>query len=125
MGLWSFAKDAGKKLFGGDDEPSVDDLKKEVADLGLEAKDLDIKVEGDKVRIAGVGRLARPFAKRSFWQLATSRELALLKPTKPMTATQHLCSILWKRATRYGPLLKKRWAMDPNTRLSLRPTNRC
>ena len=55
MGLWSFAKDAGKKLFGGDDEPSEDDLKKEVADLGLEAKDLDIKVEGDKVRIAGVG----------------------------------------------------------------------
>jgi nucleoid-associated protein YgaU len=58
MGLWSFAKDAGKKLFGGDDEPSVDDLKKEVADLGLEAKDLDIKVEGDKVRIAGVGTVS-------------------------------------------------------------------
>jgi hypothetical protein len=32
-GLWSFAKDAGNKLFGGDDaEPSVDELKKEVAD---------------------------------------------------------------------------------------------
>jgi hypothetical protein len=30
MGLWSFAKDAGKKLFGGDDEPSVDDLKRKL-----------------------------------------------------------------------------------------------
>lgn len=59
MGLWSFAKDAGKKLFGGDDaEPSVDDLKKEVADLGLEAEDLDLKIEGDKVRVAGVGAVS-------------------------------------------------------------------
>ena len=59
MGLWSFAKDAGKKLFGGgDEEPSVDELKKEVADLGLEADDLDLKIEGDKVRVAGVGSVS-------------------------------------------------------------------
>ena len=59
MRLWSFAKDAGKKLFGGDDaEPSVDELKKEVADLGLEAEGLDIQVEGDKVRVAGVGAVS-------------------------------------------------------------------
>jgi len=56
MGLWSFAKDAGKKLFGGDDaEPTVEDLNKEVADLGLEAEGVELKVEGDKVRIAGAG----------------------------------------------------------------------
>lgn len=60
MGLWSFAKDAGKKLFGGGDdaEPNVDDLKKEVADLGLEAEDLDIQIEGDKVKVAGVSAVS-------------------------------------------------------------------
>lgn len=59
MGLWSFAKDAGKKLFGGgDEEPTVDELKKEVADLGLEAEGLDLQVEGDKVRVAGVGSVS-------------------------------------------------------------------
>lgn len=61
MGLWSFAKDAGKKLFGGGDdaEPNADDLKKEVKELGLEAENLDIKVEGDKVKVAGVGGVSQ------------------------------------------------------------------
>lgn len=59
MGLWSFVKDAGKKIMGGDDDaPSADELKKEVADLGLEAEGLDIKVEGDKVKVAGVGAVS-------------------------------------------------------------------
>lgn len=50
MGLFSFLKKAGKKIKGGGDEaPSVEDLKKEVEDLGLDTAGLDIKVEGDKV----------------------------------------------------------------------------
>ena len=55
MGLWNFVKESGKKLFGGDDdEPSKEALEKEVADLGLDASGVDIAVEGDKVKIAGV-----------------------------------------------------------------------
>ena len=43
MGFWSFAKDGCEKLFGGGDaEPKVDELTKEVADLGLEAEGLDL-----------------------------------------------------------------------------------
>lgn len=43
MGFWSFAKNACEKLFaGGDAEPTVDELKKGVADLGLEAEGLDL-----------------------------------------------------------------------------------
>lgn len=43
MGFWSFEKDACEKLFGGGDaEPTVDELKKEVADLVLEAEGLDL-----------------------------------------------------------------------------------
>lgn len=56
MGLWSFVKDSGKKLFGGgDDAPDAEALKKEVKDLGLGADDVDISVEGDKVKVSGVG----------------------------------------------------------------------
>ena len=51
MGLFSFVKDAGKKLFGGGDDPA-DAIQKEVAELGLEG-DVEVKVEGDKVVIAG------------------------------------------------------------------------
>jgi nucleoid-associated protein YgaU len=57
MGVWSFVKDAGKSLFGGKAEaatvPQADALKKEVADLGLDASGLDIKVDGDKVTVSG------------------------------------------------------------------------
>lgn len=52
MGLWSFVKDAGKKLMGKDDSPE-EAINKELAELGLDAKDVDISVEGDKVVMKG------------------------------------------------------------------------
>ncbi|MCL4168273.1 UNVERIFIED_CONTAM: hypothetical protein GTU68_063204 [Idotea baltica] len=55
MGLWSFVKDSGKSLFGGDDAPDAEVLKQEVADLGLDTSGLDISVEGDSVKVAGAG----------------------------------------------------------------------
>jgi nucleoid-associated protein YgaU len=51
MGLFSFVRDAGKKLFGKDEDPA-EAIAKEVAELGLEG-DVEVKVEGDKVVIAG------------------------------------------------------------------------
>jgi hypothetical protein len=51
MGLFSFVRDAGKKLFGGGDDPA-EAIQKEVAELGLEG-DVEVTVEGDKVVIAG------------------------------------------------------------------------
>ena len=53
MGLWNFLKGAGKSLIGGDDTPDADTLKKEVADLGLDAEGLEISVEGDTVKVSG------------------------------------------------------------------------
>ncbi len=55
MGLWNFVKNAGKKVFGGDDDAEVSGaaLKDELKDLGLDDDDLDIKVEGDKVKVSG------------------------------------------------------------------------
>lgn len=57
MGLWSFAKSAGKKLFGGGAAeaatPDIDSLKSEIADLGLDATGVEIKIEGEKVVVEG------------------------------------------------------------------------
>ncbi|KIN61765.1 LysM/phospholipid-binding domain protein [Sulfitobacter noctilucae] len=55
MGLWSFVKGAGKKVFGGDDDAEVSGaaLQDELKDLGLDAEGLDIKVEGDQVKVSG------------------------------------------------------------------------
>ena len=54
MGLFNFLKKAGKKLTGGgDDAPTAEALQKEVADLGLDTTGLEIKVEGDTVKVEG------------------------------------------------------------------------
>ncbi|MCB2129196.1 MAG: peptidoglycan-binding protein LysM [Rhodobacteraceae bacterium] len=57
MGVWSFVKDAGKKLFGvgSADAAEVHEeaLQKELKDLGLDASGLDIKVSGDTVTVGG------------------------------------------------------------------------
>lgn len=57
MGVWSFVKGAGKKLFGGSAEaaevPPEQALQKEIKDLGLDASGLDIKVEGETVKVSG------------------------------------------------------------------------
>ncbi|MBL9059125.1 MAG: peptidoglycan-binding protein LysM, partial [Mangrovicoccus sp.] len=55
MGLFSFLKGAGKKLTGAaqaDEAPDESALKKELEDLGLDAG-VEVKVEGDKVKITG------------------------------------------------------------------------
>ena len=55
MGLWSFVKGSGKKLFGGGDEPAQDGgtFKDEIKELGLDATGMEITVEGDTVKVSG------------------------------------------------------------------------
>lgn len=55
MGLLSFVKNAGKKLFGAAEaaEPDADTLKKEAESHGLDTTGLDISVDGDKVVVNG------------------------------------------------------------------------
>lgn len=52
MGLWSFVKDAGKKVLGKDD-PKKEDLLAEIKALGLQADGLEIGLVGDKVTVGG------------------------------------------------------------------------
>ncbi len=54
MGLWSFVKNAGKRLVGkADAAPAPDVLHQEIRDLGLDASGLDIAVDGDTVKVSG------------------------------------------------------------------------
>ena len=55
MGLFNFIKDVGEKLFGATEAQAAtsDDLKKELAKKGLDASGLDIKVDGDTVKVSG------------------------------------------------------------------------
>lgn len=55
MGLISFVKNVGEKLFGGSEAQAAtaDELKKELDKHGLDAEGLDISVEGDKVVVKG------------------------------------------------------------------------
>ena len=55
MGLIDFMKDAGSKLFGGDDQPEVkkENLVKHVKSLGLPVDGLNVSVDDDVVRVRG------------------------------------------------------------------------
>ncbi|WP_417243288.1 peptidoglycan-binding protein LysM [Celeribacter sp.] len=54
MGLWNFAKNAGKAVFGKKDAaPNTDDLLAEIEALGLDAAGVDIEVDGDTVKVGG------------------------------------------------------------------------
>ena len=56
MGLFSFIKEAGAKLFGGGSAQAAtaDALKKEVQGHGLDAeRAVDIKLDGDKAKLSG------------------------------------------------------------------------
>ena len=55
MGLFSFIKNAGKKLGIGDDEaPEAEAVKKELDSFDLGTKNVEVSVEGDKCILKGV-----------------------------------------------------------------------
>ncbi len=55
MGLFSFIKNAGKKLGIGDDEaPEAEAVKKELDSFDLGTKNVEVSVEGDKCVLKGV-----------------------------------------------------------------------
>jgi nucleoid-associated protein YgaU len=53
--MFDFIKDVGEKLFGASPAQAApaDGIKKEIEKHGLEAKDLNVSVEGDTVKITG------------------------------------------------------------------------
>ena len=53
MSLFEFVKMAGEQLQAADEEKKAEELRKRVADNGIDVDGLDIKVEGDKVHVGG------------------------------------------------------------------------
>jgi nucleoid-associated protein YgaU len=55
MGLFSFAKKVGAKIFGASEAQAApaDELKKEAAKHGLDLSGVDVQVDGDKVVLTG------------------------------------------------------------------------
>ena len=55
MGLLSFVKSVGSKIFGSSEAQAApaDELKKEAAKYGLDVSKIDVHVEGDKVKVTG------------------------------------------------------------------------
>lgn len=55
MGLWNFIKEAGKSIGIGSAEAATpaDQVKAELAELGLDASGVEIEVDGDTVRMSG------------------------------------------------------------------------
>ena len=52
MGLFTFLKDVGEKIFGGG-EARAEELKKSLDAHGLDAKDIQVQVDGDQVVLKG------------------------------------------------------------------------
>ncbi len=52
MGLFTFIKDVGEKIFGGG-EAKADELKKNLDAQGLDTKDIQVHVDGDQVILKG------------------------------------------------------------------------
>ena len=57
MGLWSFVKDAGSSLFGGKADaatvPDAEAIKADMDKMGLDTSGVEIKVDGDRVKVEG------------------------------------------------------------------------
>jgi nucleoid-associated protein YgaU len=55
MGLLSFVKSVGEKIFGASEAQAApaEELKKEAAKNGLDVSKVDVKVDGDKVTVTG------------------------------------------------------------------------
>lgn len=52
MGLFTFIKDVGEKIFG-NGEAKADELKKNLDSQGLDTKDIQVEVNGDQVVLKG------------------------------------------------------------------------
>lgn len=53
MSLFEFVKMAGEQLMAKSEEEKAEELRKRVAENGIDVDGLDIKVEGDKVHLGG------------------------------------------------------------------------
>ncbi len=112
MGLFSFVKDAGARLFGigAAKAATSEDLEKAVLDHGLKADGLKVELDGDKVKVTGQAASTEE-AERIILALGNTvgvaqvdNQLAVAKPaTEAVMYTVKKGDTLWKIAeAHYG-----------------------
>ena len=135
MGLIDFMKNAGSKLFGGDDDKEIkkESLIKHVRSLGLPVDNLNISVDDDTVRVSGKVDSAA-HAEKIALALGNvegvskvdndleveQKEAATSKPAAPSPD-----STRWRAATACRRLPSSTTVTLRSTTKSLRPTSRC
>jgi nucleoid-associated protein YgaU len=87
MGLWSFVKGSGKKLFGGADDAQVDGaaLQDEIKELGLDASGMEISVDGDKVTVSG-GAVSQEMKEKVILAVGNIEGVAAVEDAVPSAA---------------------------------------
>ena len=129
MGLISFVKSAGEKLFGASEAKAatVDDLHKELAKHGLDASDVKIAVDGDKVHVTGSAANTEQAEKIAIALGNTVGVQTVQNDIKPAAPRPNRSSIRSRAATRCGrsPSGNTARATAASTTSSSRPTGRC
>lgn len=114
MGLFSFIKEAGAKIFGSGEAQAADGaltpdvLRKHVTDAGLNANGLEFAVDGDKVTVSGSAANTELAEKivltigNSQGVAAVDNKLAVASPTADSkTYTVQKGDTLWKIAEQF------------------------
>ena len=129
MGLISFVKSAGEKLFGASEAKAatVDTLHKELEKHGLDTSGVKITVDGDKVHVTGSAPNTEQAEKIAIALGNTVGVETVQNDIKPATAHRNRSSILSRAATRCGrfPSESTARARATSTMSSSRPTGRC
>ena len=129
MGLISFVKSAGEKLFGASEAKAAtaDDLHKELVKHGLDTSGVKITVDGDKVHVTGSAPNTEQAEKIAIALGNTVGVQTVQNDIKPATAAPNRSSIRSRAATRCGrfPSESTARATAGNTTSSSRPTGRC
>ena len=110
MGLFSFIKEVGDKLFG-PGEARAEDLKKDLDSLGLDTKDIQVELEGDQVVLKGTAKDQETLEK-AILSVGNKAGIAGVKTDDVKVASEEDASVfytvkkgdtLWKIAeTNYG-----------------------
>ena len=129
MGLISFVKSAGEKLFGASEAKAatVDTLHKELEKHGLDTSGVKITVDGDKVHVTGSAPNTEQAEKIAIALGNTVGVETVQNDIKPATAARNPSSTRSRAATRCGRFPSESTARAPagNTTSSSKPTARC
>jgi hypothetical protein len=129
MGLISFVKSAGEKLFGANEAKAAtaDALHKELEKHGLDASGVKISVDGDKVHVSGSAPTTEQAEKIAVALGNTVGVQTVQNEIKPDAPRPNRSSTWSKAATRCGrfPRGSTARATAGNTTSSSRPTGRC